>query len=165
MRSYSSGDDSDEHDTPNIVSFQKNARRNAELIRQFVPHMNPEHAESLPPMLMKDPYTMHEDLVRSGFFSSHRSSELPATHAGVSEGQAETQVTSSAETGASNVPPTVVSSGEVASAEVVNPTGQEAVSQEVVPPWEAGVQDAGPRDPVLLGLDASEEEPSPGVLV
>jgi hypothetical protein len=73
MRNYSSGDDSDEHDTPNIVSFQKNCKRNAELIQSFVPHMTPEGANVIPPMLMQDPYVMHGDLLKSGFFDSDRS--------------------------------------------------------------------------------------------
>lgn len=74
MRNYSSGEDSDEHDIPNLVSFQKNVRRNAQLIQSFIPHMTPEGAQTIPPMLMQDPYVMHEDLLKSGFFESVRSS-------------------------------------------------------------------------------------------
>ncbi|OUU49586.1 MAG: hypothetical protein CBC12_07120 [Candidatus Puniceispirillum sp. TMED52] len=73
LRNYSSGEDSDEHDTPNIVSFQKNCRRNAELIQSFIPHMTPEGANIIPPLLMQDPYVMHGDLLKSGFFGSDRS--------------------------------------------------------------------------------------------
>ena len=73
LRNYSSGEESDEHDTPNIVSFQKNCRRNAELIQSFIPHMTPEGANVIPPLLMQDPYVMHGDLLKSGFFDSDRS--------------------------------------------------------------------------------------------
>lgn len=75
LRNYSSGDDSDEYDTPNIVSFQKNVRRNAELIQSFIPHMTPEGVQAIPPMLMQDPYVMHDDLIKSNVFDSLRSSE------------------------------------------------------------------------------------------
>ena len=78
MRNYSSGEDSDEHDIPNLMSFQKNVRRNAQLIQSFIPHMTPEGAQTIPPMLMQDPYVMHEDLLKSGFFDSVRSSGSPA---------------------------------------------------------------------------------------
>lgn len=66
MRNYSSGEESDENDVPNIVSFQRNARRNAELIQSFIPHMTPEGVETIPPLLMKDPYKLHESLIASG---------------------------------------------------------------------------------------------------
>lgn len=66
MRNYSSGDESDEDDVPNIVSFQRNARRNAELIQSFIPHMTPEGVDTIPPLLMKDPYKLHEGLIASG---------------------------------------------------------------------------------------------------
>lgn len=79
LRNYSSGEDSDEYDIPNIVSFQKNCKRNAELIQSFIPHMTPEGVKCIPPMLMQDPYVMHDDLLKSGFFDSVRSGESLAS--------------------------------------------------------------------------------------
>lgn len=156
MRSYSSGEDSDEGDGPNVVSFQKNARRNAELIRQFVPHMNPEHADTLPPMLMKDPYTMHEDLVRSGFFSSHRSCEPPVEPASASVEPTGVRM----EGEPPNVASEAVSPVEVASEEVAGPPVMEVVSQGAD---SQEVRQA--QDPETHASEALEDEPSPGVLV
>ena len=146
MRNYSSGEDSDENDTPNIVSFQKNARRNAELIRQFVPHMNPEHASGIPPMLMKNPYVMHEDLLRSGFFSSHRSSEPP-------EGPASAVSAEPLET-----PSPSLAAGSV---EKVDPP-----SQELSVPQEADLLESRrSKESVTLALEELVPESSSGVLV
>lgn len=82
LRCYSSEDDSDEYDTPNIHSFQKMCRKNAELIQQFVPHMTDEAREAVPPLLMKDPYVMHGELLKSGFFDSVRSDESQVSDEG-----------------------------------------------------------------------------------
>lgn len=77
LKNYSSGEDSDEFDTPNIVSFQKNVKRNAQLIQSFIPHMTPEGVETIPPLLMRDPYVMHKE-ISEGTFLYPRSGEIPA---------------------------------------------------------------------------------------
>lgn len=42
MKDMSSGEDSDEYDTPNIVSFQKNLPRIVQLVQEYEPAFRPE---------------------------------------------------------------------------------------------------------------------------
>lgn len=42
MKEMSSGEDSDEHDTPNIVSLQKNLPRIVQLVQEYEPAFRPE---------------------------------------------------------------------------------------------------------------------------
>lgn len=60
LNGYSSGEDSDAHDEPNVMSLQKNAPRVAELLHAFVPGLDDEDVRR-PPMGMNQP-----DVIRNG---------------------------------------------------------------------------------------------------
>lgn len=64
MRDYSSGSDSDEYDTANIISFQRNMARVTNLVQDFVPQLKPENfVSSAPPaMRMNKPYVIDASL-------------------------------------------------------------------------------------------------------
>jgi hypothetical protein len=48
LKDYSSGEDEDAHDSLNIVSVQKNARRVSELLHSMIPGLDPEECRNLP---------------------------------------------------------------------------------------------------------------------
>ena len=61
LQEYSSGEDGDEHDTPNILSLQRNVHRVTELMQDFVPGLSPETFKSRdPPMGMNRSDVIHD---------------------------------------------------------------------------------------------------------
>ena len=164
LRNYSSGEDSDEHDTPNIVSFQKNCRRNAELIQSFIPHMTPEGANIIPPLLMQDPYVMHGDLLKSGFFDSARSNAFPEAP----------EAELSAPESSAHLQPDAVSQSEVSEPEKLDfaeaQTTDEVASQDEALPGEqtppappASPLQKQPESELMETESRSEECPAPPV--
>ena len=88
LREYSSGEDSDEHDSLNVLSVQRNAHRIAELLHMTVPGLDPTEART-PPMGMNSAQFIRRGLSDATAASSLRSREFPASRGVASEGVTE----------------------------------------------------------------------------
>ena len=64
LKDYSSGEDSDEHDTLNVRTVQKNAHRVVDLLHSTLPGLDPKHSRA-PPIGMNN-----ADVIREGLSAS-----------------------------------------------------------------------------------------------
>ena len=82
LRDYSSGEDSDAHDSLNVVSVQKNAKRVAELLQDCVPGLEAYRRPDAPrPMGMNDPSLIRDGLAAAMRGASPHSPEAATTGA------------------------------------------------------------------------------------
>jgi len=107
LRDYSSGEDSDEHDSLNVLSVQKNAGRVTDLLHATVPTLDPSRAKSLP-MGMNSVNVIREGLVDAMLARSRHLREYPASSSAVAS-----EATSGAASSA--VPPQEEEAGAAAS--------------------------------------------------
>lgn len=85
LKEYSSGEDSDEHDSLNVCSVQKNAGRITDLLHATVPVLDPSRAKSLP-MGMNNVDVIREGLVDAMLARSRHLRGFPAASADASVG-------------------------------------------------------------------------------
>lgn len=95
LRDYSSGEDSDEHDSLNVLSVQKNAGRVTDLLHATVPTLDPSRAKSLP-MGMNSVNVIREGLVDAMLARSRHLREYPASSVAASDAEATSGAASSA---------------------------------------------------------------------
>ena len=88
LRDYSSGEDSDEHDSLNVLSVQRNAHRVSELLHMTVPGLDPTQART-PPMGMNSAQFIRRGLSDATAATSRCSREFPASRGVASGGKTE----------------------------------------------------------------------------
>lgn len=84
LKDYSSGEDSDEHDSLNVCSVQRNAGRVTDLLHATVPTLDPSRAKSLP-MGMNNVNLIREGLVDAMLTRSHHLRGFPEASASASD--------------------------------------------------------------------------------
>lgn len=94
LRDYSSGEDSDEHDSLNVCSVYKNAGRVTDLLHATMPALDPSRAKSLP-MGMNNVNVIREGLVDAMLARSHHLREFPEASASALDGETEETVAKS----------------------------------------------------------------------
>ena len=113
LKDYSSGEDSDEHDSLNVCSVYKNAGRVTDLLHATMPTLDPSRAKSVP-MGMNNVNVIREGLVDAMLARSHHLREFPEASASASDAERrqtgeETSVVapapSSSEPGVGDAPP------------------------------------------------------------
>ena len=96
LKEYSSGEDSDEHDSLNVRSVQKNAGRVTDLLHAMIPVLDPSRSKSLP-MGMNNVDFIREGLADAMLERSHHLREFPATSVSASDdARTETRTSSDA---------------------------------------------------------------------
>lgn len=87
LESISSGEDSDEGDSLNLQSVQRNAHRVAELVHSSIPGMDESQVRSLPMGMNKN--FIRESLAASMFVPSLPATETPASDGSSAESKEE----------------------------------------------------------------------------
>jgi hypothetical protein len=115
LKEMSSGEDSDEHDSLNVCSVQKNAGRVTDLLHATIPGLDPSRAKTLP-MGMNRVDFIREGLVDAMIAQSRHLREYPAS--------------AESESDATERPQPETSSSAVAAQQVVTQTDSVSPSTE-----------------------------------